>query len=186
MAVVASFSVKIKQTNPRALEKINKRFAQNNHVLEVGFPKELADSVVYPSVRDPKNPSQFIKDESPPRVTDVAFQNEFGSISKKMPPRPFMKKSTKPFEKMIRREQKKLVKQLVQKSASPQLLLKFLRLLGPKAAAIFKNTITRLRDPGNSEKTIAIKGSDNPLIDTGLMRLTLTYLVKRKSKGKET
>lgn len=181
---MVSFSVKVKQTNPRAIEKINKRFAQNNHVLEVGFPKELADGVVYPSVRDPENPSQFIKTESPPRVTDVAFKNEFGSISEHIPPRPFMKKSTKPFEKMIRTEQKKLVKQLVQKSASPQLLLKFLKLLGPKAAAIFKNTITKLRDPSNSLVTIALKKSDNPLIASTLMRTTLTYLVKRKSKDK--
>lgn len=181
---MASFSVKTKQKNPRALDKINKRFRQNNHVLEVGFPKELADSVVYPSVRDPKNPGQFIKSEAPPRVTDVAFKNEFGSISENIPPRPFMKKSSKPTKSLLSRENKKLAKQLGEKSASPQLLVKFLQLMGPKIAAIFKKTITDLREPANAETTVAIKGSDNPLIDTGLMRQTLTYLVTRKKKAK--
>jgi hypothetical protein len=180
---MASFSVKTTQKNPRALDKISKRFRQNNHVLQVGFPKGLASGVVYPSVRDPKNPTQFIKSEAPPRVTDVAFKNEFGSISDNIPPRPFMKKSSKPTERLLKREQKKLAKQLGEKSASPQLLVKFLRLMGPKIEAIFKKTITNLREPGNADLTIAIKGSDNPLIDTGLMRQTLTHLVTRKKKS---
>ena len=81
VAVMASSSVKFKQKNPRAIDKVKKKYKKNNHVLKVGFPKELVGSVVYPSTRDTGG--------KPPRVVDVASKNEFGSASDKMPPRPF-------------------------------------------------------------------------------------------------
>lgn len=177
-------SVKFKQKNPRAIDKLSKLYKKNDHVLEVGYPKELVGSVVYPSVRDPKNPSQFIKSESPPRVTDVAYMNEMGSISRGVPARSFMHESSKPAAKLMKQQQTKLTKQLNQKAASPQIFVKFLRIMGPKMAAIFQKTIVDFREPPNAPSTVAIKGSDNPLIDTGLMRQTLTYLVTKRKKSK--
>ncbi len=179
---MASFTVKVKQTNPDMLKKISKRMGKNLPVLEVGFPKELTGGIVYPSVRDPKNPRSFVKSESPPRVIDVAATNEFGSTSQKIPPRPFMKLSEKPAKKLMQRETKKLARKMVEKSAPPNLPTKFMQLMGPKLANIFKDTITKLREPPNSPITVATKGSDNPLIDTGLMRQTLTYLVTKKNR----
>lgn len=175
--------VTTKQKHPRALEKIVKRYRQNKDVLEVGFPKELADSIRYPSVRDTDNPGSFKKNETPPRVTDVAFINEFGSQSLNIPARPFMKKSSRPTEKLFKKETVKLMRQLNGKSASANLQTKFLKLMGPKVTSIFRKTITDLREPPNAPATIELKGSDNPLIDTGLMRQTLTHLVTRKKKS---
>ena len=47
--------------------------------------------------------------------------------------------------------------------------------LGARAVGIVQKYITDLRTPPNSPRTIAKKGSSNPLIDTGLMRQSVTY-----------
>lgn len=182
---MVTFTVNVKQKNPDAFKKILKQYKKkNDHILKVGYPKELVGDAVYPSVRDPENPSTFIKTETPPRIIDVVAVNEFGSESQKIPPRPFMKKSSKPTIKMVRREFRKLAKKLNEKNATPDIFVKFLQAIGPKSQRIFQKTLTDLREPANAQKTVEIKGSDNPLIDTGLMRQTLTYLVTKSSKSK--
>lgn len=51
--------------------------------------------------------------------------------------------------------------------------------LGILAQGDIQEEITNLRTPPNSPTTIAMKGSDNPLIDTGEMRSKVTWEVKR-------
>ena len=51
--------------------------------------------------------------------------------------------------------------------------------LGTLAEQDVKNEITSLRSPPNSPVTIAMKGSDNPLIDTGEMRNAVRYKVEK-------
>ena len=50
--------------------------------------------------------------------------------------------------------------------------------LGTLAEQDVKNEITSLRSPPNSPVTIEMKGSDNPLIDTGEMRNSVRYKVE--------
>ena len=50
--------------------------------------------------------------------------------------------------------------------------------LGILAQGDVQQEITDLRDPPNSEVTIARKGSSNPLIDTGQMRQSVTWEIK--------
>lgn len=50
--------------------------------------------------------------------------------------------------------------------------------LGIVAQGDIQDEITSLRNPPNSKVTIALKGSSNPLIDTGEMRGAVTYEVK--------
>lgn len=50
--------------------------------------------------------------------------------------------------------------------------------LGILAQGDIQEEIVRLRSPGNSEVTIARKGSSNPLIDTGAMRQAVTWVVE--------
>ena len=50
--------------------------------------------------------------------------------------------------------------------------------LGTLAEQDVKNEITSLRSPPNSPVTIEMKGSDNPLIDTGEMRNAVRYKVE--------
>lgn len=49
--------------------------------------------------------------------------------------------------------------------------------VGAIAAGATQQYITDLRDPPNAPYTIKKKGSDNPLIDTGSMRSSVTYKV---------
>ena len=48
---------------------------------------------------------------------------------------------------------------------------------GSVAANIVKDMIYEIREPPNSEETIALKDSSNPLIDTGKMKNAVTYKV---------
>lgn len=52
-----------------------------------------------------------------------------------------------------------------------------LRKLGIKAQGDIQAEISSLTSPGNADATIALKGSDKPLIDTGEMRAAVTYMV---------
>lgn len=49
--------------------------------------------------------------------------------------------------------------------------------LGILAQGDVQEEITALRSPPNSPVTIALKGSDNPLIDSGRLRASITYKV---------
>lgn len=52
--------------------------------------------------------------------------------------------------------------------------------LGTKMVADIQERITDLDAPPNAPSTIAQKGSSNPLIDTGGLRMRVTYKVVRK------
>lgn len=49
--------------------------------------------------------------------------------------------------------------------------------VGAIAAGATQQYMTDLKDPPNAKSTIAKKGSDNPLIDTGALRASVTYKV---------
>lgn len=49
--------------------------------------------------------------------------------------------------------------------------------IGLAISSAIKKTITDLRDPANSPRTIAGKGSSNPLIDKGRMRASINHKV---------
>lgn len=52
-----------------------------------------------------------------------------------------------------------------------------LETVGVIAAGEVKVYMTQLRTPPNAESTVRMKGSDNPLIDTGAMRASVTHKV---------
>ena len=56
--------------------------------------------------------------------------------------------------------------------------------IGAVAAGAVQEYITDLRTPPNAPGTIERKGSDNPLVDSGALRASVTYAVTR-SKPKE-
>jgi hypothetical protein len=53
-----------------------------------------------------------------------------------------------------------------------------LKIIGPVAESAFKTAIEQIKTPPNAASTIAKKRSDNPLEDTGLMKNTLTHVVR--------
>ena len=63
----------------------------------------------------------------------------------------------------------------INQNATPS---KALSIVGEVARADIIQSITDLKAPPNAESTIKQKKSTNPLIDTGLMRRSVTYKVK--------
>lgn len=52
--------------------------------------------------------------------------------------------------------------------------------IGVEAVGFVQQYITDLKTPANKKSTIKKKGSDNPLIDTGSLRQSVTYTVTSK------
>ena len=100
------------------------------------------------------------------QVASVAFFNEFGTL--KIPMRPF-------FRNAINDNTKKWFASLQQLIAYDN--ARALDRVGEIVRSDIVNSITNLRTPPNSEATIKRKGSSNPLIDTGLLRRSVTYKV---------
>ena len=101
-------------------------------------------------------------------VAQVARYNEFGTS--KIPMRPF-------FRNAINTNTKKWF-------ASMQQLLRanddrVLEKVGEIARGDIVQSITTLNTPPNKQSTIDTKKSSNPLIDTGLMRRSVTYKVSK-------
>lgn len=167
-------SVKIKETHPRAVKKIAKRY-QDNYVVAVGYPSGTkASSLKYPTTN---KRGKRVKDTM--RVVDVAALNEFGSASLNIPARPFMSLSKEPALQKI----KPLIKSLTHLINTGKMTKKRMaKLIGADIVPVFQNTITDLKTPYNSPKTIDIKKSSNPLIDSGIMRNTLTFGVRKIDK----
>ena len=111
-------------------------------------------------------------------VAAVAAWNEFGTRTKggsqHIPERPF-------FRQALRKVQSD-VSELVQDGINSKTMvvddLLADRLGGLVAGAVQEN-IRDLKSPPNAPSTIARKGSDNPLIDEGKMRTSVTWEAKR-------
>lgn len=177
-------SVKVIRKKRPDLEKIMAQY-KHSYTIKVGFPEGMAD-VTYPEnpERDKKLasfglPPSRAPGEPAPTVKEVAAQNEFGVAEKHIPARPFMKRSTPRLIKLLHTYWKRNFEVLQRRVGS---LDKAVAELGPLTADVIKKTITDLHDPPNAPLTIALKGSDNPLIDQGLMRATVTHDIKKDEK----
>ena len=91
-----------------------------------------------------------------------------------IPPRPFllnaMRRNRNKYLDRMRAEAKKIVRG----EASMRAVL---AKLGAVATADVQEEITNLKSPPNSPTTIRLKGSSNPLIDTGEMRAKTTWKI---------
>ena len=104
-------------------------------------------------------------------VPEVAFTNEFGVPQHHQPPRPF-------FRNMIAQESS---------SWGPKIAAamkgtgndgkKSLELVGDNVKGALIQSITDLTSPPLAPATIARKGFDKPLVDTGQMRNSITFKV---------
>ena len=150
------------QTNPNWLQRLQRRYSDAPKIVKVGFPVGTeAVTVSYPNGT---------------RVVDVAVGNEYGADN--VPARPFVALSSGDITNQCA--------PILEQSAAAlnnnntQQYDQLLDAAGSVAAGIVKQQITDLRSPPNAQSTIERKGSSNPLIDTGLMRQTVTYNVVDK------
>lgn len=117
----------------------------------------------------------FLGDASYPdgtSIAEVAIYNEFGVPTHNQPPRPF-------FRNAIAANKGKwapnLATALKQNNNNAK---KALKLLGEEIKAEIVESINELQDPPLAPSTIARKGFEKPLIDTGLMRDSVDYKVE--------
>lgn len=109
----------------------------------------------------------------------VLAVNNFGSADGLIPPRPALQPA---IEKGAPQYQR-LAELMIPKVLSGQMEMHMLlEQMGQLAEGHVKQEITDLRTPPNAASTIAKKGSDNPLIDTGALRQSIRYVV---DDGKE-
>ena len=101
----------------------------------------------------------------------VAAWNEFGT--KNIPERPFFRQAIAQMEDGIAN--------IIKAGINPKKGIVDERLadvLGAYAQGEIQDSITSLKEPPNNPATIARKGSDNPLVDTGFMRHSVTWQVE--------
>ena len=134
------------------LEKeVRKIIKKSNHKLEIGF---------FGTARYP----------SGVQVASVAFWHNYGKGNN--PARPFFTNAVNNnaknwlsiFADCVKRDKEIKVD-------------KALKMVGNKAVADIKKSITELKTPALAQATIDRKKSSNPLIDTGLLRNSVTYKV---------
>jgi len=136
--------------------------------------QELSETAVYVGV--PKDAPDYPDGTS---VVKVAIINEFGAPSKNIPPRPFVSASVREHGG-YRAELSQIAKQVTQRKVTPY---RAMQRLGMIAQANMRKYITALMRPPNAAATIAKKGFNNPLIETGHLRRIINYLVKRGERG---
>lgn len=138
-----------KSLNGAKLNKQDITKLTGKHTLEIGFFK----GATYPSGQS---------------VASVASYQEYGTL--RIPARPF-------FRQAVAKNNKKWL-ETFKAHALQTAETKALAIVGEIAKGDVQQSITNLRTPPNAPSTIKAKGSTNPLIDTGLMRRSVTYKVK--------
>lgn len=103
-------------------------------------------------------------------VAEVAAYNEFGTRA--IPERPFFRGS-------LRRMGDGALESAAEAVADAELNLTRAGVdaVGAAAASLLQEAIVDLREPPNAPSTIERKGSTNPLVDTGVLRQSVTHRV---------
>jgi len=132
-----------------ALEEIVRRIEAGNTVLDVGF----------------KSGAKYPEGES---VAQVAWDNEYGDPKEGRVPRPF-------FRRMIASEKKNWGPQLAALLSRGDSVELAMNKLGGNIKEELEMSINEFTDPPLKPSTIAKKGFAKPLIETALMRNSVTY-----------
>ena len=155
-----SNSNRVTQRNPHWLSQLLKQY-EGKEVLAVGFPQEAPQT----SARYPEGTALLL----------VAAVNNFGTLNGHVPRRAYMEQGAdKTREKAAPILQRLILKINALEMTKPEAL----KILGPVAVGLHQVAIVELQDPPNAESTIARKQSSNPLIDTGLLRQSVTFIVR--------
>lgn len=110
-------------------------------------------------------------------VCDVAAWNELGTVN--MPSRPFLRKSVDENEQKINNFLKSQKRSLLGGASADQILKE----IGIFQKDLIQEKITEGSYEPNAPSTVAKKGSNKPLIDTGRMRQSVNYVIKKKGSG---
>jgi hypothetical protein len=104
-------------------------------------------------------------------IVEYATLNEFGTDM--IPSRPFMRQGSRNAEDLIYRRMASKAKLLGNKYTFRELL----EISGLIMQKEIRKAIRDIKTPPNSPTTIQNKGSSNPLIDTGRMRQSVSFVI---------
>lgn len=107
-------------------------------------------------------------------VAEIAAVNEFGTEDGHIPERSFLRSTFDEQREQMVEDGKKLMGQVLDGKMP---VARALGLLGLKLATAVKKKIAGVVPPPNAASTIAHKGSDHPLIDTGRMLNAITWAI---------
>lgn len=108
------------------------------------------------------------------QIAEIALIHELGAPRAGIPERSFIRST---FEAKSR-QLGKMAEQMARKAIEGQGVEVSLNLMGMYLATEIKKTITNRIAPVNADSTIARKGSDVPLVDTGQLINSVTYTVE--------
>ena len=115
-----------------------------------------------------------IEDSPDVTILDVAMWNELGTVNS--PPRPFMRMSIDENKAKINAFCANEARKISQGGTAEQAL----KSIGVFAKGLVQEKIKDGTFVPNAPSTIARKGSDKPLIDTGRMRQSVNFVIKDK------
>jgi len=144
----------------KKFDKVSKTAPQ----VRVGYPASELGGRKYPGSVAP--------------VISVAVWNEFGT--KNIPARSFLRSVLAE----RRREHRNAIRKIAEAGIRGGDMLKLLNVLGLQVVGQIQQRITSLREPPNKPSTIRRKKTDNPLIDTGFLRSSTTFELRRGKNGK--
>ncbi len=111
-------------------------------------------------------------------LLEIAVIHEFGAPAANIPQRSFIRATIDENLPRIHAAQVALAKQIILAEITPA---QAMARLGAMVAGMMKARIARGIEPPNSPKTIEAKGSSKPLVDTGQLRSSITFVVEESS-----
>lgn len=109
-------------------------------------------------------------------VINVALWNELGTVN--APPRPFIRQTVDNHEAQFQSKMKSAVNKMADGNSAETVLNE----LGVFAKGMLQKEIKNGDFTPNAPSTISSKGSDKPLIDTGLLRQSANYVIRKKGE----
>ena len=150
--------LKTNTTAAKFLAQMRKRVGGDTDIL-VGVPKDTE-----PYTKD---------DDSTIPVATVAAAHEFGNSQ--VPERSFLRSTFDEQQKKYMGMAAKLFKKVVEGKMTTK---RIADLIGSEAQDDVIDKINSIKTPPNSAATIARKGEDNPLVDTGHLKKSIRYEVR--------
>jgi hypothetical protein len=102
----------------------------------------------------------------------IAAANEFGTSNGRIPPRPYIRGSFDAKQRELGRTQERLWNLVLSGKIDTD---RAMGLLGEEHQAQIQEYMTALDTPPNAPRTVAQKGSSNPLIDEGRLRASIRW-----------
>jgi hypothetical protein len=157
--------------------------------VKVGIPKEVAVKeksekskalrLKQKNIYLSKEEIEKTEEKQEEYVADIAFKLNYGSYAEHIPPRPFGSTTIPRYEKRINEI---IVEEFEKYLEGRQSLKKSYGRVGIMLQLFMQHNLRFGGWKPNAPLTVALKGSSQPLIDTGQMRQSITFVVTEREE----